>query len=128
MLADQASWRNPRVLATLLLIFLGGAAAGALTMRVGARPAASKSSGPYWKESGREIALQRFKKELNLTDVQTQQMETILDDFVMYVQTLQAQMDEVRASGKERILRCLKPEQRLKFEKMISELQSRQLR
>jgi len=37
-------------------------------------------------------------------------------------------MDEVRASGKERILRILNPEQRKKFEKTMSELQARRLR
>ena len=44
---------------------------------------------------------------------------------MMYYQTLQAQMDEVRASGKERIVRVLNPEQREKFGRMISDLQNR---
>jgi hypothetical protein len=47
----------------------------------------------------------------------------ILDDFVMYMQMLQAQMDEVRANGKERILRVLDEKQRDKFEKMLGGLQ-----
>ena len=118
---------NPRILMTLLLVFLAGAAAGALGMRYGLHAIPLKP-GPYWKEGGKEISLQRFKRELDLSPEQAEQMETVLDDFVLYYQTLQTQMDEVRASGKERILRILNPEQRKKFEKTMSELQARRLR
>ncbi|MCX6636460.1 MAG: hypothetical protein NT090_15480 [Acidobacteria bacterium] len=123
----NVSWRNPRILLTLLLVFLSGAAAGALGMRYGIHGILQKP-GPYWKEGGKEISLQRFKRELDLSPEQAEQMETVLDDFVLYYQTLQTQMDEVRASGKERILRILNPEQRKKFEKTMSELQARRLR
>lgn len=81
-----------------------------------------------WKEGGREVTLERFKRELKLTPEQTAQLEAILDDFFMYYHTLQAQLDEVRATGKDRILRVLDAEQRRKFERMMSELQSKQLR
>jgi len=37
-------------------------------------------------------------------------------------------MDEVRANGKSRILRVLTPEQRKQFEKMLDDLQSKQIR
>jgi hypothetical protein len=50
-------------------------------------------------------------------------METVLDDFVMYVQMLQAQMDDVRANGKARIMRVLDERQKKKFEKMLVGLQ-----
>jgi Spy/CpxP family protein refolding chaperone len=65
---------------------------------------------------------------LKLTPQQAEEIGTILDDFMMYYQTLQAQMDEVRASGKDRILKILTPEQREKFGRMLSELQARQIR
>jgi hypothetical protein len=45
-----------------------------------------------------------------------------------YYQTLQAQMDEVRADGKERIVRILKPDQQERFQRIISDLQARQIR
>jgi hypothetical protein len=79
---SRAPWQNPRIVYTLLFVFLSGAAA----------------------------------------------METVLDDFVTYYQTLQAQMDDVRATGKQRILRILKDDQKQKFEKMIGELQNKPLR
>jgi hypothetical protein len=124
---DGAPWRNPRVVYTLLFVFLSGAAAGALAMRFSVSPERHRS-GPTWREGSREISLQKFRKELNLTAGQEREMETVLDDFVTYYQTLQAQMDDVRATGKQRILRILKDEQKQKFEKMIEELQNKPLR
>jgi hypothetical protein len=122
-----APWASPRILYTLLAVFLSGAAAGALAMRLSVPPERHRY-GPTWKEGAREISLQRFKKELDLSPEQAQEMERILDDFMMYYQTLQAQMDDVRATGKQRILRILREDQKQRFEKLIGEIQSKQLR
>jgi hypothetical protein len=124
---DRAPWQNPRILYTLLFVFLSGAVAGALTMRFTVPPERHRG-GPSWKEGTREISLQKFRKELDLSPDQEKEMETVLDDFVTYYQTLQAQMDDVRATGKQRILRILKDDQKQKFEKMIGELQNKALR
>jgi Spy/CpxP family protein refolding chaperone len=121
----QSPWRNPKILAVLLLVFLTGSAAGALGFRYVNR--AATKSGPSWKEGGREISLQKIRGELDLTTEQAKEVEIVLDDFMMYYQTLQAQMDEVRANGRERILKILKPEQQEKFGRMLSDLQ-RQIR
>ena len=120
----QATWQNPKVLMTLLLVFLCGSLAGALAMRYGVHPAVHQAP-PAWTEGGREISLQRFEKELSLSPQQAREMELILDDFMQYYHTLQAQMDEVRATGKSRILRMLDDEQKQKFEGMIEELKPR---
>jgi hypothetical protein len=96
-------------------------------MRLGLNPERHKS-GPYWKEGGREISLQKLKKDLDLTPDQANEMEVVLDDFMMYYQTLQAQMDDVRATGKQRIFKLLREDQKQKFERMIGELQTKQLR
>ncbi|MEB2364134.1 MAG: hypothetical protein OZ929_22575 [Bryobacterales bacterium] len=125
----RASWQNPRILSTLLLVFLCGAAVGVLAMRSGAHDTLRRSADPEEaRESGRDAMLERFKKELNLRPDQTEQMELVLDDFWKYYQTLQAQMDEVRATGKDRILRILDADQRKRFERMVSDLQTRQIR
>jgi uncharacterized membrane protein len=125
----SAPWRNPRVILVLLLVFLSGAVSGAMVLRSGVLSPAKKSSGAMlWTEGGKEISLQRFRKELDLTPAQAQQVETVLDDFMRYYQTLQLQMDEVRASGKDRIMRILREDQRRKFEQMLSNMQARQLR
>lgn len=123
----MSPWRNPRVLLIVFLIFVTGSAAGALGMRYSLRTLLQKPV-PSFKEGGKEVTLQNLKKELNLTREQAAEIETILDDFMMYYQTLQAQMDEVRASGKDRIVKILTPEQREKFSRMMSELQTRQIR
>jgi Spy/CpxP family protein refolding chaperone len=129
MLPDyRVSWQNPKVLTVLLLVFLCGATVGALAMRAGLHDAMHKSSGPYWKDGGKDVILERFKKELSLTPEQTKQMETVLDDFMTYLQTLQSQMDEVRANGKDRIVRILNEEQRKKFDQMVNDLQAKQVR
>ncbi len=118
-------WRNPKVIALLSLVFLTGSAAGALGFRYVNRQAVRQ--GPSWKEGGREISLQKFRRELDLSSEQALEVEAVLDDFMMYYQTLQAQMDDVRANGKDRIVRILKPEQRERFGRMMSDLQ-RQIR
>lgn len=124
-LRSQASWQNPRVLVTLLLVFLSGSLAGALAMRYGVHPMVHRAP-PAWTEGGREISLQRFEKELSLTPDQSRDMERILDDFMMYYHSLQAQMDDVRADGKDRILRILNPQQKQRFEQMLTDLQKEQ--
>lgn len=127
MASHCASWKNPRVLLILLLVFLTGAAMGMLGMSL----INHRWIHPVqvsWKEGGKEISLERFRKELNLSPSQAEQLESVLDDFFMYYHTLQAQLDEVRANGKNRILRILNDEQKHKFNRMISELQSKQLR
>ena len=50
------------------------------------------------------------------------------DDFMKYYQTLQAQMDEVRANGKERILGVLDDSQKSKFNQMMGDLQKQQIK
>lgn len=121
------TWQNPRILCILLLVFLCGATAGALTMRLGFS-AAYRKPVAYWNEGGKQISLERFRQELNLTPEQTREMEVVLNDFVMYYQTITEQMNEVRASGKTRILQILNEEQRKKFLQMMTGWQNRQPR
>lgn len=117
------TWHTPRVLAVLLLVFLCGAAAGALATRMFAprMPAAAAA----WSAGGREWTLNLMKEELQLTAEQAAEIETVLDEFVLYYQNLQGQMDDFRAEGKKRILRTLTPEQRKKFEKMVGKLNAK---
>jgi Spy/CpxP family protein refolding chaperone len=122
------AWRDPRIISVLLLVFLCGSAAGALGWRYTRVSAAAPNPAQAWKEGGRDITLQKFRKELNLTDEQAQEIAVILDDFMMYLQTLQAQIDDVRASGKDRIVKILNAQQREKFSRMMTEFQSRQIR
>ncbi len=120
----RMTWQNPRILCILLLVFVCGATAGAVAMRLGTSRRAT--TGSYWREGGRDISLERFRRELNLTPEQAKDMEVVLNDFVMYYQTVQEQMHEVRSSGKARILQILNEGQRTRFLQMINDWQSKQ--
>ena len=120
--AQTPSWRNRRVLLPLLAVFLSGLIVGALgAHRLMHQPQSQPSRS-------KELALEHLKTELNLPPAQTEQLETILDDFFTYYHTLQAQLDDVTAMCRQRIMRILKEEQQRKFQKLISQRQARQLR
>ena len=120
--------RNPKIVGILLLVFLSGSGAGAFGLRYFYRQQSKNVNSPYWREGGKDISLQKFRKELDLSEDQAKEVELVLDDFMKYYQTLQAQMDEVRANGKERILQILNPGQKERFGRMMSDLQSKQIR
>lgn len=115
---NRPSWHNPRILVVLLTVFLCGAATGALLVRLGSA-VVPRAAAPAWKEGARTLTLERMKKDLELTPEQAVQIETVLDEFVLYYQNLQGQMDDFRADGKNRILRVLDERQKARFEKMM---------
>jgi hypothetical protein len=121
--ADRASWQNPRILALLLLIFLCGALAGALSMRSSLHTKLHRGAAPYWKnDSAQLFSYDTLKTELNLTSEQSERLKTILDDFVKYHEDLETQIEDMRATGKNRIVQMLTPEQRQKFERLCNKL------
>ena len=121
----MSSSQNPKVIGTLVVVFLAGAAAGALTMQVGIHDklhrTVSAASPPAALTN--DALVQRFKTELNLSPDQTGNIALVLDDYRHYYQSLQDQLDDVRATGKSRILQILDPAQRAKFEQITGELQ-----
>lgn len=128
--APPCPWRNARILLTLALVFLCGATAGMLVYSLGIHRLVHAAQSPRpLRDTGKDVLLERFKHELDLTPSQTEELDTVLDDFFTYYHTLQAQLDDVRASGKQRILRILNDDQKRKFEKLMTELQQqKQLR
>ena len=110
----RQSWVGPRAagISTLLLVFFCGIVLGALAFSLGGHKRLHRE--PFWSSSGKDATVQRVKKELDLTPVQVEQMETILDDFAKYYTT-------VLSDGKSRIMQILNDEQKKKFEKMLAE-------
>ena len=66
--------------------------------------------------------MQKFRTDLNLTPAQTNKISLVLDDYRQYYQSVQEQLDDIRATGKMRILQELDPAQREKFQKMMGEI------
>jgi len=120
----RSLWLNPRLLLALFLVFFSGALAGALVMRQSMR---NRPEPPvaFYSLGSQQVELERLVRELELDPAQAMQLEMILDDFVMYVQMLQTQMDEVRASGQARILDLLDESQQAKFQKIMGGFQAR---
>jgi hypothetical protein len=67
---------------------------------------------------GREVYFSRMKRELNLTPVQQEQMESILNDFWQYYRT-------VLSDSRTKVEQILNEEQRRKFERILHEYQPR---
>ena len=111
--------RTPKILLVLILIFACGGLTGVALSRMqnSQAPTASKLNA-NWKK----MTMDRMRKELQLTPVQAESIEQALDDFTMFYQSLQAQMDEVRTHGKDRIQGVLNADQRKKFDQMVTEL------
>ena len=63
---------------------------------------------------GKEAYFERMKRELNLTPVQQEQMESILNDFWQYYRT-------VLSDSKTKVEQILNEEQRKKFEHILQE-------
>jgi Spy/CpxP family protein refolding chaperone len=114
---QRAPWQNPRILSTLLLVFLAGASSGALSMRLGLHDKLHRTGQP-----NREVVLQKFRNQLDLSGAQTQQIGMVLDDYGQYYESLEEQLDDLRATGKTRILQILDPDQRAKFQKIMMDL------
>jgi Spy/CpxP family protein refolding chaperone len=116
-----AATRLPRpaervAILSLLLVFLCGAVLGAVVMSYWVHPGlhGSRPGG-----DGLSMSIREWKEELNLTDDQTRQLTSILDDFsLMYSNLL--------SDGNTRIVQILNPEQRKKFDRMMAEHKKQQ--
>jgi hypothetical protein len=96
---------------SFLLVFLCGAVVGAVVMSFSGH---ARLHGAPPVATGLSMSVREWKEELNLTDQQTVQLTSILDDFSHYY-------DNVLADGNSRIMQILNPEQRGKFERMLRE-------
>ena len=119
--SDQPTWQNPRILTTLVLVFLTGAMAGAIGMRAGLHKELQRNAA-YWKSDKTVFSYGLLQRELSLTPDQSERLKTILDDFAKYHDDLEVQIEDVRATGRNRILQMLTPEQRKRFEKLSDQL------
>lgn len=113
------SWSNPRAVLTFALIFLCGALTGAIALTLTADHSYSPASSR--QELDRNLTLSTLSKELDLSHEQSIRLQVVLDDYFQYYHALQDQLDEVKATGQEKILEILNDEQRAKFERMMNQ-------
>lgn len=99
---------NRAALFTLLLVFLAGAGTGAVFMRLREHKLHVPAAGaPSFSSS-----VDEWKKQLDLSEEQTKQIVSILDDFSNYY-------DNVLADGNTRIMQVLNAEQKRRFQNLL---------
>ncbi len=118
MSGNHYSWSNPRVLLTFSLIFLCGALVGAIAITL-TQSQTFVASSP--QELSRDLTLTNLTTELDLTQAQQERLRVVLDDYFQYYHALQDQLDEVKASGRDKITELLTDEQKVKFQKMLKQ-------
>src|ERR1700712_341697 len=114
MLSDMAPAALPRpneriAILSFVLVFLCGAVLGAVVMSFSGH-ATLHGAAPV--ATGLSMSVREWKDQLDLTDQQSVQLTSILDDFSHYY-------DNVLADGNSRIMQILNPEQRRKYEQML---------
>lgn len=119
---------NTRIIFTLTVVFLAGAATGMLGMRYGLHEQMHQASAAT---AGRDAMVENFRAELKLSSDQAEKLTEVLDDYGQYYKSvedqirdlhLREQIEDLRSTGKSRIMDILNEEQRKKFEKMMPDL------
>ena len=113
--AAPTSW-NPKLACavTLVLVFLCGAATGAVAMNLGIHNLLHQPG--FDTAQGKTVYFERLQKELDLTPAQSEQIQSVLNDFWLYYRT-------VLSDSKARVEQLLNEEQRKKFERILQERQ-----
>ena len=114
-LLERTSLRRGRdarlaVCSILFLVFMCGAAAGALA--VDSRVHSRMHQVTYDAPGGRALNFDRLQKELNLSTPQAEQVSSILADMWQYYRT-------VLTDTKSRVEQVLTRDQRAKFEQIL---------
>jgi hypothetical protein len=121
---------NPRIALTLAGVFFAGLGTGMLGMRYGLHDQMHRAAEAAPPTPSTDAVLERFKAELSLTADQTLKLGAVLADYQHYYQAVQEQIeemrlrdqiDDLRATGKSKILEILNADQRVKFEKMTGQ-------
>jgi Spy/CpxP family protein refolding chaperone len=107
---------DPKVVGvvTLALVFLCGVAAGGVAMNLGVHKVMHQPA--FDTPEGKVRYFERMQKQLDLTPAQSEQMQSVLNDFWQYYRS-------VLSDSKSRVEQILTPVQREKFERMLQESQ-----
>ena len=111
--ATGRSW-DPKLICAvaLCLVFLTGAAAGAIVMDLRVH---DRLRPPVFDTAaGKAAYFERLRRELDLTPAQSEQIQSVLNDFWQYYRT-------VMSDSKQRVEQLLNEEQKRKFDRMLQQ-------
>ncbi len=97
---------------SFVLVFLCGVVLGAVVFSL-LDHAKLHGVSPLASGLGTPVSIREWKEQLDLTDQQTVQLKSVLDDVFRYY-------DNVLADGNSRIMQILNPEQQRKYEQLIA--------
>jgi Spy/CpxP family protein refolding chaperone len=100
----------------LVLVFLVGAATGAVAMNLGVHKSLHQPT--FDTPAGKARYFERMRKDLDLTPAQAEQIESILNDFWQLYHT-------VLSDSKQRVEQLLNEDQKKKFELLLQQQQPR---
>ncbi len=96
---------------SLVLVFLCGSVVGGLVMSYWGHTVLHPGNA---RSGALTMSTDEWKQKLDLSDDQTRQLTSILDDFALYY-------DHLLSDGNTRIMQILNPEQQRRYERMIRE-------
>ncbi len=115
-----------RAVVYLLLVFLLGFAGGGLAGYWGAKAGWFHRFG----SGGERGPLKWLTRELDLTPEQQEQLEPILDktgqEYFRLYEKVRPEFEQVRQQTREKIRALLTPEQRVRFEELVREIEKRE--
>jgi len=123
--------KNFKAIAGILLVFILGAASGALVTHVAckSRLEAVIGGGPAARE---EHILKRLSRDLDLDSRQREQVRAIVHETHIGIRQVRShsrpQVEALLEQGQSRISTLLSPEQRVKFERIVAERKARRPR
>ena len=97
---------------SLVLVFLCGVVVGAVVMSFSGH-ADLHGKSTLAAGFGTPISIREWKEQLDLTDQQTVQLNSVLNDVFSYY-------DNVLADGNSRIMQILNPEQQRKYRQLLA--------
>jgi hypothetical protein len=98
---------------SFVLVFLCGMVAGAVIMSFSGHADLHGKTALAADLGDTPVSIREWKEQLNLTDQQTVQLNSILDDVFRYY-------DNVLADGNSRIMQILNPAQQRKYQQLIA--------
>ena len=106
----------------LLIVFLGGAVAGAVSTKIFAPKVVEIGVAPHEHEAS--VAVDHLREELDLDPDQVEQLQGILDYCIMKEADLLSRIELAKKDGRQRILKILNEQQRGKFDAALLEVSS----